>query len=224
MASPFLMASTIRRPTAARFSWELPRGAWKQEIQPQLCDGLGLCVIPSHYPSWPSKWNPIGHRSFSPISRNQAAEPLDSYEKAQVHPHHHNHYRIESDCTARYCLLSDWRQALKGRTQPTLHSTETCPAKNGTTPSRRQCGVAFGRLLSRTAVMLCASLNRDRAVSVVVVDTSPRVANDFVIDVAASPGTIHSSTAWPSRRPRIPATSEPYPQRPMTTNGCATFI
>jgi hypothetical protein len=58
------------------------RGAWKQEIQRQLCDGLGLNVTVSHYPSGASKWNPIEHRLFSQISRNWAAEPLDSYEKA----------------------------------------------------------------------------------------------------------------------------------------------
>jgi hypothetical protein len=58
------------------------RGAWKQEIQRQLCDGLGLIVTVSHYPSGASKWNPIEHRLFSQISKNWAAEPLDSYEKA----------------------------------------------------------------------------------------------------------------------------------------------
>jgi len=58
------------------------RGAWKKEIQRQLCDGLGLCVTLCHYPSGASKWNPIEHRLFSQISRNWAAEPLDSYEKA----------------------------------------------------------------------------------------------------------------------------------------------
>ncbi len=58
------------------------RGAWKQEIQRQLCDGLGLSVTVSHYPSGASKWNPIEHRLFSQISRNWAGEPLDSYEKA----------------------------------------------------------------------------------------------------------------------------------------------
>ena len=57
-------------------------GAWKQEIQRQLCDGLGLIVTVSHFPSGASKWNPIEHRLFSQISRNWAAEPLDSYEKA----------------------------------------------------------------------------------------------------------------------------------------------
>ena len=58
------------------------RGAWKQEIQRQLCDGLGLRVTVSHYPSGASKWNPIEHRLFSQISKNWEAEPLDSYEKA----------------------------------------------------------------------------------------------------------------------------------------------
>jgi hypothetical protein len=58
------------------------RAAWKQEIQRQLCDGLGLIVTVSHYPSGASKWNPIEHRLFSQISRNWAAEPLDSYQKA----------------------------------------------------------------------------------------------------------------------------------------------
>ena len=46
------------------------RGAWKQEIQRQLCDGLGLYVTLCHYPSGASKWNPIEHRLFSHISRN----------------------------------------------------------------------------------------------------------------------------------------------------------
>lgn len=58
------------------------RGAWKQEIQRQLCDGLGLRVTVCHYPTGASKWNPIEHRLFSEISKNWAAEPLESYDKA----------------------------------------------------------------------------------------------------------------------------------------------
>src|SRR5580658_10933057 len=57
------------------------RGAWKQELQ-RLCDGLGLRITVSHYPSGASKWNPIAHRLFSQISKNWEAEPLDSYAKA----------------------------------------------------------------------------------------------------------------------------------------------
>ena len=58
------------------------RGAWKQELQRQLCGGLGVSITVSHYPSDASKWNPIEHRLFSQIGRNWEAEPLDSYEKA----------------------------------------------------------------------------------------------------------------------------------------------
>jgi hypothetical protein len=57
-------------------------GAWKQEIQREPCNSLGLSVTVSRYPSGASKWSPIGHRLFSQISRNWAAESLDSYEKA----------------------------------------------------------------------------------------------------------------------------------------------
>ena len=55
--------------------------AWKAEIQTQLCNAFGITVTISHYPTGASKWNPIEHRLFSEISKNWAAEPLDSYEK-----------------------------------------------------------------------------------------------------------------------------------------------
>ena len=34
----------------------------------------------AHYPPGTSKWNPIEHRLFSEISKNWAAQPLESYE------------------------------------------------------------------------------------------------------------------------------------------------
>jgi hypothetical protein len=49
---------------------------WKQQIQAQLCDGLGLTVTVCHYPTGCSKWNPIEHRLFGPISLNWAGKPL----------------------------------------------------------------------------------------------------------------------------------------------------
>jgi hypothetical protein len=55
--------------------------AWKTEIQTQLCNAFGFTVTIAHYPTGASKWNPIEHRLFSEISRNWAAEPLDSYDK-----------------------------------------------------------------------------------------------------------------------------------------------
>jgi len=55
--------------------------AWKTGIQAQLCNPFGFTVTIAHYPTGASKWNPIEHRLFSEISKNWAAEPLDSCEK-----------------------------------------------------------------------------------------------------------------------------------------------
>lgn len=56
-------------------------GAWKAELQRQLCNRYGLTVTVAHYPTGASKWNPIEHRLFSEISKHWAAEPLTSYDK-----------------------------------------------------------------------------------------------------------------------------------------------
>lgn len=53
---------------------------WKQQVQAQLCDGLGLTVIVCHYPTGCSKWNPIEHRLFGPISLNWAGKPLRTWD------------------------------------------------------------------------------------------------------------------------------------------------
>jgi hypothetical protein len=53
---------------------------WKRDIQEKLCNRHGLTVTVCHYPPGTSKWNPIEHRLFSPISRNWAGVPLDSHE------------------------------------------------------------------------------------------------------------------------------------------------
>lgn len=42
---------------------------WKQQLQVQLADALGLIVTVCHYPTGASKWNPIEHRLFSEISK-----------------------------------------------------------------------------------------------------------------------------------------------------------
>lgn len=54
---------------------------WKQQLQAVLADQLGLEVTVCHYPTGASKWNPIEHRLFGPISVNWAAQPLVSFEK-----------------------------------------------------------------------------------------------------------------------------------------------
>jgi DDE family transposase len=53
---------------------------WKQQLQQQLSDRLGLTVTVCHYPTGCSKWNPIEHRLFSQISINWAGKPLRTWE------------------------------------------------------------------------------------------------------------------------------------------------
>lgn len=54
--------------------------AWKQHLQERLSDRFGLEVTVCHYPTGCSKWNPIEHRLFSPISLNWAGTPLRTFE------------------------------------------------------------------------------------------------------------------------------------------------
>jgi len=53
---------------------------WKPQLQEHLCDGLGLTVTVCHYPTGCSKWNPIEHRLFAPISLTWAGYPLRTWE------------------------------------------------------------------------------------------------------------------------------------------------
>jgi hypothetical protein len=53
---------------------------WKQQLQERLCDDLGLTVTVCHYPTGCSKWNPIEHRLFGPISLNWAGYPLRTWD------------------------------------------------------------------------------------------------------------------------------------------------
>ena len=53
---------------------------WKQQVQEQLSDRFGLTVTVCHYPTGCSKWNPIEHRLFGPISTNWAGRPLRTWE------------------------------------------------------------------------------------------------------------------------------------------------
>ncbi len=49
---------------------------WKLRLQEHLVDRLGLGVTVCHYPSGASKWNPVEHRLFGPVSVNWAGKPL----------------------------------------------------------------------------------------------------------------------------------------------------
>jgi hypothetical protein len=52
--------------------------AWKRGLQ-QIADWTGLRITVAHYPTGASKWNPVEHRLFGPISINWAGEPLIDY-------------------------------------------------------------------------------------------------------------------------------------------------
>ena len=56
---------------------------WKQQLQVQIADALGVTVTVCHYPTGASKWNPIEHRLFSEISKTWAGCPLRSFELVQ---------------------------------------------------------------------------------------------------------------------------------------------
>jgi hypothetical protein len=83
----WLAVGRHRYPGARRLLIEVDGGgatdrrkwAWKVALQ-GLADAFGLAVTVNHYPAGASKWNPIEHRLFSPISGNWAGEPLASYE------------------------------------------------------------------------------------------------------------------------------------------------
>ncbi|GAC1657012.1 MAG: hypothetical protein NVS4B12_29220 [Ktedonobacteraceae bacterium] len=45
-----------------------------------MSDARGLNVTVCHYPPGCSKWNPIEHRLFGPISMNWAGHPLRTFE------------------------------------------------------------------------------------------------------------------------------------------------
>jgi hypothetical protein len=56
---------------------------WKEQLQVQIADALGLTITVCHYPTGASKWNPIEHRLFSEISKTWAGCPLRSFELVQ---------------------------------------------------------------------------------------------------------------------------------------------
>lgn len=52
---------------------------WKEGLQ-AIANRTGLRITVAHYPSGASKWNPVEHRLFGPISINWAGQPLRDYE------------------------------------------------------------------------------------------------------------------------------------------------
>ena len=44
-----------------------------------MANRIGLRITVAHYPTGASKWNPVEHRLFGPISINWAGQPLVDY-------------------------------------------------------------------------------------------------------------------------------------------------
>ncbi len=53
---------------------------FKKQLQEKIADAFGLKVTVCHFPSGASKWNPVEHRLFGPISCNWSGVPLRSLE------------------------------------------------------------------------------------------------------------------------------------------------
>jgi hypothetical protein len=54
--------------------------SFKEQLQGKIADTFGLKVTVCHFPSGASKWNPVEHRLFGPISCHWAGIPLRSLE------------------------------------------------------------------------------------------------------------------------------------------------
>jgi len=48
---------------------------WKARLRERIADRYGLHVAVCHYPTGASKWNPVEHRLFGPVSINWAGQP-----------------------------------------------------------------------------------------------------------------------------------------------------
>ncbi|MFH0727391.1 MAG: ISAzo13 family transposase, partial [Pseudomonadota bacterium] len=53
---------------------------WKYNLYQEICKKYGISVRVCHYPTGASKWNPVEHRLFGPITNNWQERPLRSFE------------------------------------------------------------------------------------------------------------------------------------------------
>lgn len=55
---------------------------WKYNLHQEVCKKYGIPIRVCHYPTGASKWNPVEHRLFGPITNNWQGRPLRSFEIA----------------------------------------------------------------------------------------------------------------------------------------------
>jgi hypothetical protein len=113
--------------------------AWKQRLQTEICDGLGLTVTVCHYPAGCSKFNPIERRLFSHISMNWEGRPLTSLELMLGYI---RGTTTETGLTVEGFLMArafprGEKVSRKDMERLALRAHETCPDRNYTIAPRR---------------------------------------------------------------------------------------
>lgn len=109
------------------------RRLWKRQLQ-RWADADDLEITVSHYPTGASKWNPVEHRLFGPISLNWAGQPLRSL-RVMLGFIRGTRTRTGLRVTAR---LNDRTYAKRIRvtdaemSEVNIHSHQTCPQWNYT--------------------------------------------------------------------------------------------
>jgi hypothetical protein len=107
---------------------------WKEQLQVQIADRLGLTITVCHYPTGASKWNPVEHRLFSEISKTWAGCPLRSFEVAL---HYINDTRTATGLQVQAHLVSTiYETGVKVSNEQlaalALQAHEVCPQWNYT--------------------------------------------------------------------------------------------
>lgn len=107
---------------------------WKQQLQVQIADRLGLTITVCHYPTGTSKWNPVEHRLFSEISKTWAGCPLRSFELVL---HYLNETRTATGLHVRaYLVATLYETGVKVSDEElatlALQTHEVCPQWNYT--------------------------------------------------------------------------------------------
>jgi hypothetical protein len=114
---------------------------WKYQLQDQLADHLGLEVTVCHYPTGTSKWNPIEHQLFGPISVNWAGEPLRTFEFMLACIRGTSN---DTGLTVQACLIEQvYEKGVKVAKEAmdalNIHFHATCPRWNYTIKPRLSC-------------------------------------------------------------------------------------
>ena len=110
---------------------------WKYALQ-RWADEDGLAITVAHYPTGASKWNPVEHRLFGPISINWAGEPLDSLDKMLGlirGTRTETGLKVTASCTDKHYPLKV-KVSNHDFSQLNIHYHPTCPSWNYTISPR----------------------------------------------------------------------------------------